>query len=48
MTTASKIIITILSIVTVLVIFFAVIFRGIRGFIFNFTFPYHKHYIILI
>ena len=37
MTTASKIIITILSIVTVLVIFFAVIFRGIRGFIFNFS-----------
>ena len=36
MTTASKIIITILSIVTVLVIFFALIFRGIRGFIFNF------------
>ncbi|MBO6008002.1 MAG: DUF4097 family beta strand repeat protein [Lachnospiraceae bacterium] len=40
MTTASKIIITILSIVTVLVIFFALIFRGFRSLVFNFSGSY--------
>ena len=40
MTTASKIIITILSIVTVLVIFFALFFRGFRSLVFNFSGSY--------